>query len=853
LALVGKSVHTLAELTRDYANAYSAKKQEQGLLDFSDIEHLALQILVDPETKEPTLVAKEFQGQFEEVMIDEYQDSNYVQEAILSAVSGGGGRNNRFMVGDVKQSIYRFRLARPELFMEKYDTYGTEDGDCQKICLDKNFRSRPQVLDSVNDLFYRIMKRDLGGVAYDEAAALYPGADYPKGADGAYRTRILLADAQPQAMAEQGFDDSKQLEAALIAEEITHLMENGQVSDGAGGFRRVRYSDIVILLRSLSWADELVEQLSARDIPSHRTSQTGYFGTSEVQTILSLCQVIDNPLQDIPLAAVLRSSFCSFSNEELALLRLAGEHDFFYGHIREYADAGEDAPLREKCAAFLEWLSLWRERARHLSVHDLLDELLRESGYLNILRAYPAGEKRLANVEQLLLLAANFERSGYKGLFSFIRYMEQLQKYQVDFGEADVTDEQADVVRIMSIHKSKGLEFPVVFVSGLGRKFNKKDSTDEMIFDSTYGVGLTLVEGEKRRKRTTLLKQMIAARIAGDNMGEELRVLYVALTRAKEQLILTGTARDLEKTLLNYELQSETDASYLDRREAGCYLDWIMPGAYRHPEHLSIETFEPQELTLLEQLHEKEIFLEREALLDGLEPVDAELYRQIAERMDSTYAWQEEVSLKTKVSVSELKRRNMILEPGDAQTLAWYAKEQEPGAYSGALRGTAMHRVMECLDYGRLSGANADSVKGQLDELVEQGRISEEMAALVNTWKIGQFLQTGLAKRIMQAHNKGMLYREQPFVMGIPANEADPEVQSEELVLVQGIIDLYFEEPDGLVLLDYKTDSVKTAGQLLDRYQTQMDLYARALAAATGKPVKEKIIYSFKLEEMIYA
>jgi ATP-dependent helicase/nuclease subunit A len=362
---------------------------------------------------------------------------------------------------------------------------------------------------------------------------------------------------------------------------------------------------------------------------------------------------------------------------------------------------------------------------------------------------------------------------------------------------------------------------------------------------------------------------MIAARIAGDNMGEELRVLYVALTRAKEQLILTGTARKLEQTLLNYELQSETDASYLDRREAGCYLDWVMPGAYRHPEHLSIETFEPSELTMLEKLGDAEAYLEREQLLDGLEQVDGALYHEIEERMSSTYAWQEEVSLKTKVSVSELKHRNMILEPGDTGTLAWYAKEAETehyvpdfirreqdgqakasGVHPGALRGTAMHRVMECLDYGRLPMA---SVQEQLKELQEQGRISDEEAALVNIWKIEKFLQTELAKKIIQAHNAGKLYREQPFVMGIPANEADPSVHSTQLVLVQGIIDLYFEEADGLVLVDYKTDSVKNAGQLLERYQTQMDLYARALSAATGKSVKEKIIYSFKLEEIIYA
>ena len=871
LVYTGSAVRVLSRLTTDYAHAYRQKKDELGILDFSDIEHMALRILVDEQTKEPTAVAREFQELFEEVMIDEYQDSNYVQEAILSAVAGGGGRDNRFMVGDVKQSIYRFRLARPELFMEKYNTYSEEASACQKICLDRNFRSRVEVLDSVNDLFYRMMKRDVGGVEYDRAAALYAGAAYPSPAEkDAYKTRILLAESGADELEESGAENAKELEAAMIASEICRVMEHQLISDGEGGLRPVKYSDIVILLRSPgSWGDELAEQLSARGIPSHRMSQTGYFGTSEVQTVLSLCHVIDNPLQDIPLAAVMRSPFFDFTNEELACLRMMGEHAFFYEHVTDYAVHGTDEGLREKSNAFLETLGDYRERARHTPVHDLLDQILRESGYLNFVRALPAGEKRLANVEMLLQQAVSFARTSYNGIFSFIRYMEQLQKYEVDFGEADVTGEHENVVRIMSIHKSKGLEFPIVFVSGLGRRFNKRDSSDTMILDTAYGVGLTCVEGKKHRKRTTLLKQTIAARIAGDNIGEELRVLYVALTRAKEQLILTGTLRDVQKALLNYELQSEEDASYLDRREAGCYLDWILPGAYRHPEHLSIETYAAGDFTLLEQIQEAEGFVEKEQLLASLEEIDTALYEQIDERLRSTYPYEEEVSLRTKLSVSELKHRNMILEPGDEEALAWYAKEENTQSYvprfvrgadgvdvdaphQGALRGTAMHRMMECLDYGALLEAFSEQeLDRQLRELETEGRITADAARLVNTKKIWNFLQTDLAARIMQAHKSGKLFREQPFVMGLPAHETDPMLHSEQLVLVQGIIDLYFEEADGLVLLDYKTDSVKEARQLLERYQTQMDLYARALFAATGKPVKEKRMYSFKLEEIV--
>ncbi len=930
LEALGQSVRVLSRLTISFADAYREKKEELGLLDFSDIEHMALRILVDEETKEPTEVAREFQALFEEVMIDEYQDSNYVQEAILSAVAKGGGRGNRFMVGDVKQSIYRFRLARPELFMEKYDTYqgdaeaeacrvsGTDgagmtteehtaaDGVSakadvsaagaapgRKICLHQNFRSRSQVLESVNDLFYRIMKRDVGGVAYDEEAALRAGAQFPQREDQSFRTRILLADADAEAMEESGADDAKMLEAALIAQEIRRVMETQQISDGAGGFRPVRYSDIVILLRSPgSWGDELTEQLAAKNIPSHRMSQTGYFSATEVQTVLALCQVVDNPLQDIPLAALLRSLFFGFRSEELARIRVSADGFFFFDCLTDYAQNGSDAALKEKVQHFLAVLQDYRERARHLGIHDLLDEILRESGYLNLVRALPAGEKRLANVEMLLNQAVSFERTSYKGLFSFIRYMQQLQKYEVDFGEADVTGETEDVVRIMSIHKSKGLEFPVVFVSGLGRKFNKKDSTDAMILDSTLGVGLSRVERKKHRRRTTLLKEMIASRIAGDNIGEELRVLYVALTRAKEQLILTGTLKGLEDALARYELEAEQDASFLDRREAGCYLDWILPGAFAHTLNLCIETYEAGDFQLTDTLQSVEHYVEKEQLLEGLGAVDEKLYGQIDERLCAVYPYEAEVSMRTKISVSEMKHRNMILEPGDLEALAWYAKEETADSYvplfvradsdfseppapeasglrkaacgqhgtqqsgglphRGALRGTAMHRFLECIDYGAFAGNRTfDEVRRQLEELLAQGRISSEAAALIDVKKVWHFLQSDLAKRIMQAHNAGKLYREQPFVMGLPAREADPEIDSDELVLVQGIIDLYFEEDGALVLLDYKTDTVKEAKALIDRYQVQMELYARALAAATGKEVKQRVIYSFRLEEVI--
>ena len=870
LAKLSQAVSVLSRITLDVSSAFAKKKEEKNILDFSDVEHMALRILIDPDTKEPTSVARDFQAKFEEVMIDEYQDSNYVQEAILSAVSHGNGRDNRFMVGDVKQSIYRFRLARPELFMEKYDTYTTEESQNQLICLDQNFRSRPEVLDSVNAIFERIMKRDMGGVAYDEEAKLHVGATYPDAAQSC-RTTMLLACSDEETMEAAEVQNAKELEARLIALKIRELKQTMQVTEKDGTTRSLRYSDIVILLRSPgSYGEEFVKQLAKGGVPAFKVSQSGYFGALEVQTVLSFLQVIDNPLQDIPLADTLLSPVWGFTNEQLAILRTSNEVEggFLYEDLCAYEKREENDSLTEKVEAFLLWLNDFRKRKRELAVHDLIDQLLRETGYLAYVSAWPDGEKRKANLEMLLAQATTYESTSYRGLFHFIRYIDQLKRYEVDFGESDTLGENADVVRIMSIHKSKGLEFPVVFAAGMHHKINQKDSQNAVIFDVNYGVGLPFVEGDKHRKRTTLFKQMMAANIRRENMGEELRVLYVALTRAKELLIMTGIVKE-QAVLAGYELEAEREASFLDRIQAGCYLDLVMPGIYKHPHLFSVEQYEPKDFRLEDEIETAEEVLTRRKLWDRLEDVSPDRLDEIARRFCETYPYEHETSMKTKVSVSEIKHRNMIFEAGEEETLAWYAKEEtetyipdvartqehqnEPEVNRGALRGTAVHRVMECLDYSHFSDASdtRSFVSGQLDAIRKSGRMRDTELALVDEAKLIAFFDTDLVAEIAAADHDGRLHREQPFVMGIPANEADPANQSEELVLVQGIIDLYFEDEQGIVLLDYKTDAVKSEQQLVDRYETQMRLYARALEAATGKKVYRKLLYSFRLNSVI--
>ena len=489
LTLVQPSAEALAEVTERFIDAFTERKQDKNLVDFSDLEHFALEILVEEETGKPTETAKEFQNAYEEIMIDEYQDSNYVQETILRAISREVvGQNNLFMVGDVKQSIYRFRLARPELFMEKFDTYETTDAPCQRIDLHKNFRSRDTVLAFTNDIFYQIMKRNLGGVDYTDEAALYCGADYPAGEkEDAFDSEILLTTTQELEEGTKQQISKQELEAKLIADRIRKMVGKEEVVDEeTGEFRKVRYGDIVILLRSLSeWADLFAEVLNANGIPAHTVSRTGYFSTLEIRTVLNYLRILDNPRQDIPLAAVLKSPMAGLSDEQLARLRLLAEDKPYHQCVKMFLEAEEELTEKESTADEDMWAKLkrfsetykkLRRQTMDIPMHELLQKVLKETGYARYASALPAGRQRLANLHMLSEKAIAYEKTSYRGLYHFIRYIDELQKYDVDFGEAELVGENEDAVNIMSIHKSKGLEFPVCFVSGMGKSFNKSSA-----------------------------------------------------------------------------------------------------------------------------------------------------------------------------------------------------------------------------------------------------------------------------------------------------------------------------------------------------------------------------------------
>lgn len=855
LTQTSKMVRMLVTLTQAFSDRFQEEKQKKNMLDFSDVEHNALRVLVDSETKELTETALEYQQQYREVMIDEYQDSNYVQETLLTAVSGvKNGNENLFMVGDVKQSIYRFRLARPELFMDKYHRFSTEESSQQRIDLHRNFRSRREVVEAVNDIFYPLMEKNLGNVAYDAEAALYAGAVYPdyENAD-CCKPELLLVPSQESGM------ERREQEAAAVAGRIRELVETQEIPE-------ITYKDIVLLLRSMSgWAETYQKVFEQEGIPLIVASKTGYFSATEVQTVLSLLRVLDNPYQDIPLAAVMKSYFGKFSSEELAQIRSEYPGMPFYQCVEQML------PVSEKIIAFQEMLQKFRQRIPYTPIHRLLQEILDETGYRNYVAALPAGEQRRANLDMLMEKAVAYEQTSYHGLFHFIRYIDRLMKYDVDYGEAEIVSEQENAVRLMSIHKSKGLEFPVVFVCGMGKQFNEQDLNSNMIFHPEFGIGLKWFDCEKRTKANTLIHQIFAMEAKKENLGEELRVLYVALTRAKEKLILAGTCKLQEEGQYS-GFSREEKVPFSTRYDAKSYWDWVIPVlGMENPDYRYV-IWDEARMQQEEQRKLQDTALEHRTLLEALQNVSETELAQLKETFSWEYAWKEEGAHKQKVSVSELKHRAMEERSESAEQTLNTAQPlfpdeiatpyvprfvQEVKENAGALYGTMVHRFLECLDFAGLPDFADEKqglyfVKQQIDALCALGRMQEADAKRLNWKQLLGFLQSDTAKRMRAAAEQGALEREKPFVMSVPANLVWEDSRPEEDVLIQGIIDVFWEEADGIVLLDYKTDHVDNAQELVRRYKKQLELYADALSRFSDeKPVKEILIYSFALAETI--
>lgn len=896
----GKTMSVLAGLVQSFADAFEEKKRSKHLIDFSDMEQYALRILTE-KTEEgliPSEAAKDYQNKFAEVMIDEYQDSNLIQEAILTSVSTvSEGNYNVFMVGDVKQSIYRFRLSRPELFMEKFNTYNIEESQKQRIDLHKNFRSRREVLDSTNFVFEQIMTKELGEITYDEKAALYVGADYEE--KPGMKAEVLLVNTaenfSEQTEVREASD--RELEARAIAARIKQLVGAHPVFDKkSGAYRPAKYSDIVILTRSLKgWTDVFTEVLNREGIPTFTGSKEGYFETREIRLLLDYLRVLDNPRQDLPLAAVLKSMFAGLSSEEFAKIKCEEKEVPFYQAVQDYRRMGDDRAIQEKLDRCYEKMEDFRERLPYTAIHELLWQILDETGYGNYVAAMPGGGQRAANLEMLVEKAIAFEATSYKGLFNFVRYIEQLRKYDIDYGEANIADEQADTVRLMSIHKSKGLEFPIVIVAGMSKRFNMQDTTGSMVVHPELGVGVDAVDLEYRTKIPTFLKKVIQRKVQLENLGEELRVLYVALTRAKEKLILIGSISNLEKKLKSFasiQSREQTALPFGVLSRATSYFDWILPALFRNQVladllngygmnvpftnamyqkevPLVVEEIFPEHLILQETAEEVEQALTEELLRnwDTAYVYDERMREQIEEQFSYQYPYESMQKMKLKFTVSELKKRSepeeeageiLYEEPEIVPLVPNFMREKtEPGytgTLSGAFRGTAYHKFLELLDFGK--SYTISQLYAEAEKFCEEGKMQPEMMESIYYKDILGLLESPLGLRLRKAAQSGCLKKEQPFVLGVSADTIYPELferqeEEEELLIVQGIIDVYFEEADGIVVVDYKTDRAASREELAERYEKQLSYYGEVLERLTGKRVKEKIIYSFARKEEV--
>ena len=892
----GIQIRTLLKVAKVYAKRVSEVKREKGIIDFNDMEHLALSILVKKEDGKLvyTETADKLANRFEEILIDEYQDSNQLQEVILNAVSKtrlSGENNNIYMVGDVKQSIYKFRLACPELFIEKYDTY-SETGDNVRIELQKNFRSRENVLECANDVFSHIMNKNFSGIGYDESVRLNAGFPYPEYSDSNYgddankSTDVILISSENEEEA-----TTRELEADRLAKLIEGIVSSGvNVYDADENiYRPAEYRDIVILTRSVTgWADTFADALMDRGIPAYTDSSTGYFSVREIQVILSMLTIVDNPVQEISLAAAMMSYFGGFTAAELGMVRKLGRehadknvHNNLYEHLKVTAGLGEVVAahgkaiaaddlnikrLSGKCALFLAKLTEYRDKSSVEPLYDLCWEMIYDSGYYDYVGTMPAGAQRQANLNVLLERAAGYGKSSYSGLFNFLRYIERLKKFDEDFAEGAASLDNENLVRIMSIHKSKGLEFPIVILAGAHKSINFMDATAPVLVDQNLGIAVDYVDLERRTKTPTIIKGAMARRIVRESIAEEERLLYVAMTRAREKLIVTGVVKDADKTLDKYRAKSEelaTDGtlSYADSENIKNYLDMIMPvclmdsdklkGSFKvmvdDGENSWADVSEAGEMVdeIKEAVSDKNLTVQTETsvtypLLDELPeyvPDDnaagrmkltvSQLKAMQAEDESEENAYMDE-SVKTALKKEACDETNSIVPKfisGEEVKLA--ANE----------RGSAYHRVMECLDYS--VSVNLDGVKADINRMLETGKMNELQVKSVNPWGINTIVQSDTGRRVANAMNNGSVRREQPFVF---------EYEGQ---LIQGIIDLYFEEGGELVLVDYKTDRVmkNEAGEkeLVRRYAIQLDYYAKALTQLTGKKVKEKIIYSFAL------
>ena len=908
---------TLANITLEFGDRFTKKKRDKNLLDFNDLEHLCLKILITKDEDDnivPSQVAEHFREYFDEVLVDEYQDSNNVQETIIDLVSRKSlDQPNVFMVGDVKQSIYRFRQAKPELFLDKYNRYPLEAGGRdRKIQLYKNFRSREEVISGSNYIFKMVMSTIVGELEYTDEEALNLGASYKENTDsntvvgGEIELHILdksgIAKVEEVDVIEEKEDGEKveeeedvdaiALEAKIISKRIKKLFseKDGKTfkvfDKDTNEYRNIKYKDIVILLRATkNWSEIFLEELGNEGVPVYADTGSGYFESIEIRTIMSLLKIIDNPLQDVPMIAVLRSPIVGFTAEELSDLRLLNKELYFYEIIKEVSEGNLEAneALKEKCISIIDNINVWREKSVYTPIDEFIWYLYMDTAYFGYVGAMPNGKLRQANLKILFQRAKQFESTSFKGLFNFINFINKLRKSSGDMGSAKVLGENEDVVRIMSIHKSKGLEFPVVFCAGTGKQFNLMDLNSSILYHEELGFGPDYVDLEKRNAYTTLAKEAIKKRIRLETLSEEMRILYVAFTRAKEKLIITGATRDLEKAINNWVSSASLDENIILPSEVlkgKSYLDWIALAMCKHADGEILRDvagvtrdlikvdyskwkikfwnkdllITSKEVEVVEEENEKNLIEEAE----NIKYIDKEIER----RLGYKYKYKEGAMIPSNVSVSDLKMSDY--EYDGITTLEIFKEKplikpkflQEEKGLSAAERGTIMHYVMQKLNLSRVNSIS--EIKAQIEEMVLDKSLTEQEASTIWFKKIYKFYTSDLGKRVLKAFNNNYLVRREfPFFTEISSlqlgENLEKEIYEDEKVRLQGIIDLFFQEGEEIVLVDYKTDYVEEGNEeeIIDRYRTQLTYYKEALEKVTGKKVKESYLYLFYIDKIV--
>ena len=885
----------LENLILEFQKEFSKRKRDKNIVDFHDIEHFALKILLKTDEEgniEKSEISKKYQNKFKEVAIDEYQDSNLVQEYILTAVSNN---KNIFMVGDVKQSIYKFRQAMPELFLSKYDTYKKKEdkgeNDDLKIQLFKNFRSKKNVLDFTNIIFQDIMSNQLGDILYDKEEYLNLGANYPE-INQNQKTEIHIIQTKEQEILETNEENIEsetteeehiediELEARFVANKIKELIKNKfQVYDRKKEkYRDIKYKDIVILLRATSKSAPIFEQeLLNLDIPVFSDSSQEYLDSIEIQTIMSLLKIIDNPIQDIPLVTVLRSPIGKFTDDELIQIRLSDKKDNFYTCMQK-AKISVNSELSNKIEQFLNNLDNWRKEQEYLALDELIWKIYSDTGYYNYVSLMPNGMLRQANLRMLFERAKQYETASFKGLYNFIHFIEKIHLSSGDLGAAKIIGENENVVRIMSIHKSKGLEFPVVFLSSTGKQFNLMDLNESILLHQEMGIGVKYIDYEKQIQYDTLSKAAIRNKILTETLSEEMRILYVALTRAKEKLFITGIQKDYDKIkekmmgqIEQYPLNDENKINPILLKKYKKYLDWIMLVYMYEKENITdiaeLHIHNKSELLkLLEKSNDEDIDVI--GLLDNhnLNDLSAKFknIEDIQNVIENKYKYEASIAIPTKTSVTELKElakennraiRNIesFLNEEDSKSsydkfeIPKFMKNDEQEKLTGARKGTLLHLCMQKLEIGK--EYELSDIKELVNNLKDREIITQLEAENININAIMKFTKSDIWEELKNAKE---VHREEPFYMTIPAKKIYKK-DVEEKILVQGIIDLYYIDiNDNLVLLDYKTDYLENGEEeLIQKYDNQLQLYKKALEDALNRKVDKVYIYSTYLGKAI--